>query len=57
MKVARIFSNADHRALEVLANQAVQDPHFLELHYSVHSILVIYELPEGAESPAPPAGE
>ncbi len=45
MKEVKIFSNADREALEILANQAVNDPNFLELHYGMHSILVIYKIP------------
>jgi len=46
MKQVKIFANANHEALEVLANDAVNDPNFLELHYGVHAVLVIYNVPE-----------
>ena len=44
MKEVKIFSNADHEALQALATEAVNDPNFLEIQYSGHSILVIYEV-------------
>jgi hypothetical protein len=50
MKQVRIFANANHEALEVLANEAVNDPNFLELHYGVHAVLVIYNVPEGEKT-------
>jgi len=33
--------------------QAVNDPNFLEIHYSGHAILVIYELSGKRENPIP----
>ena len=51
MKVVKIFSNANHEELEDLANQAVNDPNFFEIHYSGHSILVIYHVSEKSEKP------
>ena len=51
MKKVKIFSNANHEALEELANQAVNDPKFVEIHYSGHSILVIYEAADKNEKP------
>jgi hypothetical protein len=42
MKEVKIFSNANHEALEELAREAVNDPRFVEIHYSGHSIMVIY---------------
>jgi hypothetical protein len=45
MKQVKIFSNASHEALEELASQAVNDPNFVEIHYSGHSIMVIYAVP------------
>jgi hypothetical protein len=50
MKEVKIYSNADHVALEELATLAVNDPRFLEIHYSGHSILVIYQATEKKES-------
>ncbi len=44
MKEVKIFSNADHEALEELVNKAVNDPNFLEIHYNGHSVLVIYKV-------------
>jgi hypothetical protein len=46
MKKVKIFANANHEALEALANEAVNDPNFLEIHYSVHAVLVIYRVPD-----------
>jgi hypothetical protein len=54
MKEVKIFSNANHEALEALANQAVNDPKFVEIHYSGHSILVINEVPDKNENPTTP---
>jgi len=51
MKEVRIFSNADHIALEALATQAVNDPNFLEIHYNGHSILVVYNVPAAGNKP------
>jgi hypothetical protein len=51
MKQVKIFANANHEALEVLANEAVNDPNFLELHYGVHAVLVIYHVPEDKKEP------
>lgn len=48
MKDVKIFSNANHEALQELAVNAINDPQFVELHYSGHSIMVIYEVPEKA---------
>jgi len=49
MKKVKIFSNANHEALEELANQAVNDPKFVEIHYNGHSILVIYDVTDENE--------
>jgi len=46
MKQVKIFANANHEALEILANEAVNDPNFLEIHYGVHAVLVIYNVPD-----------
>ena len=51
MKKVRIFANANHEALEVLANEAVNDPNFLEIHYGVHAVLVIYWVPDDDKEP------
>ena len=51
MKEVKILSNANHEALEELANQAVNDPGFIEIHYSGHNLLVIYEVPDKNEKP------
>jgi hypothetical protein len=53
MKEVKIYSNANHEILEGLANQAVNDPNFLALHYSGHAILVIYQVPGKRENPIP----
>jgi hypothetical protein len=45
MKEVKIYSNADHQALEALATEAVNHPNFEAIHYSGHSILVIYNAP------------
>jgi hypothetical protein len=50
MKKVKIFANANHEALEVLANEAVNDPNFLELHYGVHAVLVIYNVPDSEKT-------
>jgi hypothetical protein len=44
MKEVKIFSNANHEELAELASEAINDPNFLEIHYSGHSILVIYKV-------------
>jgi hypothetical protein len=49
MKDVKIFSNANHEALQELAVKAINDPQFVELHYSAHSIMVIYEVPVKGE--------
>ena len=49
MKEVKIFSNANHEALEELANQAINDPKLVEIHYSGHSLLVVYEVPDKNE--------
>jgi hypothetical protein len=46
MKKVKIFANANHEALEVLANEAVNDPNFMEIHYGVHAVLVVYRVPD-----------
>jgi len=51
MKQVKIFANANHEALEVLANEAVNDPNFLEIHYGVHAVLVIYRVPDDKKEP------
>jgi hypothetical protein len=53
MKEVKIFSNANHEILEDLAKQAVNDPNFLEIHYSGHAIMVIYLVPGKGENPIP----
>jgi len=45
MKEVKIYSNADHEALEALATEAVNHPNFVDIHYSGHSIMVIYSAP------------
>jgi hypothetical protein len=35
----------------VLANEAVNDPNFLEIHYGVHAVLVIYKVPDEKKEP------
>jgi hypothetical protein len=54
MKQVKIFANANHEALEVLANEAVNDPDFLELHYGVHALLIIYHVPDDKKEKLPP---
>jgi hypothetical protein len=54
MKQVKIFANANHDALEKLANEAVNDPNFLEIHFSVHAVLVIYQMPDGQKKQAEP---
>jgi hypothetical protein len=51
MKQVKIFANANHEALEMLANEAVNDPNFLEIHYGVHAVLVIYRVPQDEKKP------
>ena len=46
MKQVKIFANANHEVLELLANEAVNDPNFLEIHYGVYAVLVIYCVPD-----------
>jgi hypothetical protein len=53
MKEVKIFSNANLEILEDLAKQAVNDPNFLEIHYSGHAIMVIYQVPGKEENPIP----
>ncbi len=54
MKKVKIFANANHDALEKLANEAVNDPNFLEIHFSVHTVLVIYNVPEEEKNAVEP---
>jgi hypothetical protein len=54
MKQVKIFANANHDALEKLANDAVNDPNFREIHFSVHAVLVIYEVPDGQKKSVEP---
>ena len=56
MKTVKIFSNANHEVLEELANQAVNDPNFSEIHYDGHSILVIYDASDTKEKSIPSDG-
>jgi hypothetical protein len=49
MKDVKIFSNANHEALQELAVNAINDPQFVEIHYSGHNIMVIYEVPDKKE--------
>jgi hypothetical protein len=51
MKQVKIFANANHEALELLANEAVNDPNFLEIHYGVHAVLVLFNVPEDKKEP------
>ena len=51
MKQVKIFANANHDALELLANEAVNVPNFLEIHFSVHAILVVYNVPDDKKDP------
>jgi hypothetical protein len=46
MKQVKIIANANHETLEMLANEAVNDTNFLEIHFSVHSVLVIFQVPD-----------
>ena len=54
MKEVKILSNANHEALEDMVSQAINDPNFSEIHYSGHSILVIYEVSDKSEKSIPP---
>jgi hypothetical protein len=54
MKQVKIFANANHEALEVLANEAVNDPNFLEIHYGVHAVLVVFNVPDDKKESVQP---
>ncbi|HLX90454.1 MAG TPA: hypothetical protein VKR32_02150 [Puia sp.] len=56
MKQVKIFANANHEALEALATEAVNDPNFLEIHYGLHAILVVYHVPDDKEASIHTAG-
>jgi hypothetical protein len=53
MKQVKIYANANHVALEELANDAVNDPNFLEIHYGVHAVLVIFNVPDDKKESTP----